>query len=129
MTTAVLRPFRAAVLRWRWRRRRRAGRSVRVKVGDPARFLAALDDAGGRNVVMRWLDEVPEPHEVAAFEGDVDVLVDDHPVGVAAWLAAGLPGRAKVEFRSVTGRMGGFAGEVEDKLRSLAPPLRGSSAA
>lgn len=106
----LLQPFRAAYLLMRWRSRRDDGRSVRVRVSDPARLLRELDDAGARNAVMRWFDDVPDAAGSKDFVGDVDVLVDDHAARAAAWRAAGMPGRATVEFRSVTGRMGSYGG-------------------
>jgi len=81
-----------------------------VRVADPVRLLAAIDDAGARNVVMRWFDDVPDATTSRAFVGDVDVLVDDDAAAATAWRAAGMQGRATVEFRSVTGRMGAYGG-------------------
>jgi hypothetical protein len=107
---SLLQPVRAAILLGRWRLRRRKGRSFCVQVADPARYLAELDDSGARNVVMRWYDEVPTPETAADFDGDVDVLVDDDAARAAAWRAAAMPGPVRVEFRSVTGRVGSFAG-------------------
>jgi hypothetical protein len=106
----LLRRVQAAWLRYRWRARRKTGRSARVRVADPARYLAALDDAGGRNVVMRFFDEVPEPHEAQGYEGDVDVLVDDGAEHAASLLAAEMAGPVRVEFRGVSGKLGLFHG-------------------
>jgi len=106
----VLDMTRSAWLLYRWRARHKTGRSARARIACPAAYLGALDDAGGRNVVMRFFDEVPDKEAARTYEGDVDVLVDDRAERAAARLAARNAGNARVEFRSVSGKMGLFHG-------------------
>lgn len=109
--TSILAPARTAYLLYRWRQRRKAGRSVRVFVESPVDYLKALDGAGVKYAVMRWWDEIPEGRAACeSFVGDVDVLVEDHAHIPAARAAAKMPGKVRVEFRSVTGEMGSYAG-------------------
>ncbi|MCW5553375.1 MAG: hypothetical protein KIS67_14590 [Verrucomicrobiae bacterium] len=109
--TSILAPVRTAYLLYRWRQRRKAGRSIRVRVAAPVDFFQALDRIGVKYAVMRWWDEVPEsPVACATFKGDVDVLVEDHAHVAAARAAAEMHGQVAIEFRSVTGEMGSYAG-------------------
>ena len=109
--TTIFAPVRVAYFLYRWRQRRKAGRSIRVRVASPVDFLKALDRAGVKYAVLRWWDEVPEDSAAcAAFTGDVDVLVEDHAHFAAARVAARMPGKVAIEFRSVTGEMGSYAG-------------------
>ncbi len=104
-------PVRTAYLLYRWRQRRKAGRSIRVHVASPADYLKALDRADVKYAVLRWWDEVPlTSAECATFKGDVDVLVEDHAHVPAARAASQMPGKVAIEFRSVTGEMGSYAG-------------------
>jgi len=107
----ALAPVRTAYLLYRWRQRRKVGRANRVRVACPVAYLKALDRAGVKYAVLRWWDEVPEDTaSCAAFTGDVDVLVEDHAHFAAARAAAVMPGNVAIEFRSVTGEMGAYAG-------------------
>lgn len=96
---------------YRWRQRRKAGRSLRVRVASPVDYLKALDKAGVKYAVLRWWDEIPEGKAACAtFRRDVEVLVEDHAHIPAARLAANMPGKIAIEFLSVTGEMGSYAG-------------------
>jgi hypothetical protein len=109
--TTMFAPVRMAYLLYRWRQRRKAGRSIVVRVATPVTYFKALDEAGVKYAVMRWWDEIPlTPEACASFKGDVDVLVEDHAHVPAARAAARMPGNVRVEFRSVTGEMGSYAG-------------------
>jgi hypothetical protein len=111
IVTTIFAPLRMVYLLHRWRQRRKAGRSIRVRIASPVDYLKALDRAGVKYAVMRWWDEIPEGAAAcAAFAGDVDVLVEDHAHVPAARIAAEMPGRVAIEFRSVTGEMGSYAG-------------------
>ncbi len=108
---SILAPVRVAYFLYRWRQRRKAGRSIRVRVASAVEYLKALDRAGVKYAVLRWWDEVPDNSaDCLAFKGDVDVLVEDHAHVAAARAAATMPGKVAIEFRSVTGEMGSYAG-------------------
>ncbi len=110
MALPIPAPIRAMYYRYRWRKRRKEGRSIRIRVTDPAEFLRQLEVAGVRSAVMRWWEEVPTTlEEAAVMPGDVDVLVDDAAADAAARIASRMPGHAALEFRSVKGRFGALA--------------------
>lgn len=88
-----------------WRKARKRGRTLRLRVGNVADFLAHLNEMKIRYVVLRWFDEVPlDAESEVIFEQDVDFLMDHSRLDEVVRLAAEHPGRIKCDIYSPTGK-------------------------
>lgn len=91
----------------RRRKAKRRGGKLRLRIGNLRGFLHELNQRKIPYVVLRWFEEVPlTPEEEAAYQEDVDFLIDHDRVKELMEVASRHPGLVKCEFYSAAGKSG-----------------------
>ncbi len=103
----IINKIKYQILLYKWRRKGRRKKTVRMKINNVISVFNQFNQNQIRYVVLRWFDDVPlTAAEEAAYDQDVDMLIDVQDINQIALIASENSGVIKCDLYSITGAHG-----------------------